>query len=490
VDRIEEGGRLSRSHLLHDAMRVVDRGDYLLVTCAPRSGLSTFLCALNQELSASYPLCSLTSPHDEASFLATVQSVVAKAISDYPQSCFSCELDCPVRMLFFGDQGQPRCADTNAVVAVDGLDRLPQFEQAETLDLLREAYYARDRCRTARRLRFIIGGNVDLSLLSPNRRSPFLMDARMALPDFSVDEARIFLTAFLQSYRIDLRRTSQYYLYDMTGGHPYLLDSICRALVKTMPSTGGTPSFTLVRSVVEETGTYYDPLFHNTTKLIEALDDEAKRILARVLNGASIKFDKTVEPGLSRLKLTGVIATDERYAVRIRNPLYERFLRSELSLVDGVFAGKVTPLSDVVLPTPTLNREGFAMLFRIETALRNFISCKLFEEYGSSWQSEIPNRVVTKLQARQQEEGTDPRVPFLSYSDLLDLRQIIESQWDLGDKVFARHFGSREKLSAFFDSMNTIRRKIGHNRNLSEMELSQFEAVTEYFYEFMARPKQ
>jgi hypothetical protein len=50
------------------------------------------------------------------------------------------------------------------------------------------------------------------------------------------------------------------------------------------------------------------------------------------------------------------------------------------------------------------------------------------------------------------------------------------------DALIAR--AAQEEQRRFFI---LIRRKIAHNCNLSETELSQFEAINQYFYEFMAR---
>ena len=488
---------IPRHHLLNEAVSIVDRGEYLLVTCPPRSGLSTFLNALYSRLRESYTICAKFSPDNDSNFVEMVQRAVCDALVDNPQNFYQCQMKCPAVDLFFNDQTPPQCSNLTGVVILDGLDRLLIEAQRRIIDLLREAYYARDQCQTARRIRFVIGGNFALSLISPDRRSPFLTEARMALRDFSLRETRDFLSRFLTPRGIELRETSQYYLYDMTLGHPHLLNSICRTLVKAMPAEGGKPPFSLVHWVVKEAGTGQDILFHDVCKRLADLEGNAKNILVRVLNGAPVEFDETKEQGLTRLNLTGVIATDERHAVRIRNPIYEQFLRNDPLWASNTLGDQVPPLSDVVLPTPTLNRNGFELLFKIETALRNFISCKMFEQYGTDWHlhipdvptPDVPTSVLSKLQNRHRAEGADPQTPLLSYADLLDLFYIIFDQWDKGTLVFAKHFGGKERLKAFFESLNIILRKIAHNRNLSETELSQFEAVSEYFYEFMGQPR-
>ena len=252
MDTLEERSHIPRQDLLDQAVGIVDRGEYLLVACPPRSGLSTFLSALQNQLRNSYPICIKFSPRQESGFIETVQRAINDSMTNNPQSFYSCQRECPTATLFFGDQIPAQCSGINGVMILDGLDRVSIEEQRSIIDLLREAYYARDQCHTAKRIRFVAGGNIDLFLISPNRRSPFLTEARIEIPDFSLRETCDFLSRFLTPRGIALRETSQYYLYDMTLGHPHLLNSICRALVRMMPPDGGKPPFSLVRRRSEE----------------------------------------------------------------------------------------------------------------------------------------------------------------------------------------------------------------------------------------------
>jgi len=72
--------------------------------------------------------------------------------------------------------------------------------------------------------------------------------------------------------------------------------------------------------------------------------------------------------------------------------------------------------------------DAYRTLVEIEVSLHEFIESRLREVYGESkWWGHIPQAVRTKCRARQEEElkTKDPYV----YTDLLDLKDIIDKKW-------------------------------------------------------------
>ncbi|MDM8550121.1 SAV2148 family HEPN domain-containing protein [Desulfobacterales bacterium HSG2] len=91
--------------------------------------------------------------------------------------------------------------------------------------------------------------------------------------------------------------------------------------------------------------------------------------------------------------------------------------------------------------------------------------------------------MLNKLSKRRGNDNISHQEPLLCYAFLNELRDIILSKWD---PVFEKYFGTKQRLEVFFDSLRLIRNKVTHSRNLTDTELSKFEAIVQYFYEFMA----
>jgi len=103
----------------------------------------------------------------------------------------------------------------------------------------------------------------------------------------------------------------------------------------------------------------------------------------------------------------------------------------------------------------------------IEVGLHNLIRIALEEDFGSEeagwWRQGIPRDIRVKCQQRREEEETDPAPEPYCYTDLIDLRAILDKQWP----ILSRHLpnqatGDKKMLLSDLMRLNQIRRMVMH----------------------------
>jgi len=121
---------------------------------------------------------------------------------------------------------------------------------------------------------------------------------------------------------------------------------------------------------------------------------------------------------------------------------------------------------------PQENFEIFAMLYCIETALRELIIETLSAVDGSLWYKKcLPGDVLDKYRKGREAEKYTPWTQCIPhhpiyYVDFPDLKKTIESG-DNWKKVFERVFSRKDILSSTLSELEPIRNKIAHNRKAS-----------------------
>lgn len=121
---------------------------------------------------------------------------------------------------------------------------------------------------------------------------------------------------------------------------------------------------------------------------------------------------------------------------------------------------------------PQENIEIFAMLYCIETALRELIIETLSAVEGSWWYKKcLPGDVLEKYRKGWEVEKRTPWTQCIPhhpiyYIDFPDLKKIMESA-DNWKKAFERIFSRKEIMSSTLSELEPIRNKIAHNRKAS-----------------------
>lgn len=152
----------------------------------------------------------------------------------------------------------------------------------------------------------------------------------------------------------------------------------------------------------------------------------------------------------------------------------------------GVFS-EVTLLTDTVSQGRTV--EAYKLINELENTLRKLVALRLSSLSAQDW---WPNRVQLHMQQRnghykyegyRDNEVNDPEITppkeqrhhDLFYIDLSDLRRVIEDQnnWQDGFANDLKVLKSIERL----DMLNKLRRKIAHNRFISQRNLEDLKQI-------------
>ena len=103
----------------------------------------------------------------------------------------------------------------------------------------------------------------------------------------------------------------------------------------------------------------------------------------------------------------------------------------------------------------------------IEIGLHSLIRTSLEEKFGSGelgwWRQGIPKEIRVKCQQRREEEEGDPAPEPYCYTDLIDLRTILDKQWAILTKYLARQvISDKQALLSDLIRLNQIRRMVMH----------------------------
>jgi len=117
----------------------------------------------------------------------------------------------------------------------------------------------------------------------------------------------------------------------------------------------------------------------------------------------------------------------------------------------------------------------YYLLFCLENTIRKTVGNTLKDKYGINWWTiKVPNTVQKKVTKRQEDEKDTPfserSNESIYYSDLLDLIEIIETNW----VDFSDTFRSMGSIKYTLKALNVLRRSIAHNSLLEEDEIQRF----------------
>jgi tetratricopeptide (TPR) repeat protein len=226
-----------------------------------------------------------------------------------------------IRDVALGDTGAP------LVIFVDEIDAIRSlpFPADEFFAAIREVYNARSDVPELQRLTFcLLGVATPSDLIQDMRTSPFNIGHRIELTDFTEKEALVLLPGLARAGPAAptlLRR-----ILFWTGGHPYLTQRLCQAVVddRRVKNPSG------VDRVSNET--FFSPAASERDDNLLFVQDRMLRgsvnpvellaIHSNIQNGSLIK-DDPANPLFNELRLAGVVRSEKGY-LRVRNRIYVR----------------------------------------------------------------------------------------------------------------------------------------------------------------------
>lgn len=137
-------------------------------------------------------------------------------------------------------------------------------------------------------------------------------------------------------------------------------------------------------------------------------------------------------------------------------------------------------LSDFLkLEKAQTNLKAKAIIDRIETTLQQLIIEELRREYGSDdsqwWMLGVPKGVRLKVTQRF-EEDDGKRGGREHYFDLIDYRDIVQTNWELFEPILASGkpgSGSKDKRTLWMNSLNEKRRIVSHASSAVSLSIEQ-----------------
>jgi len=188
---------------------------------------------------------------------------------------------------------------------------------------LRAVYNARATTPDFKRLSFVLVGVATPSdLISDSKRTPFNIGQRVDLNDFTLDEAMPFAQGLGENAKHILT-----WIFDWTGGHPYLTQRLCAHLSKS--ELNSDLQAETVASAVEQLFIGEDGQHDNNLQFVRDMlvkrSPDARRVL---LTYKDIRTGKKVADDersiiKAHLKISGVVNRQAGQLVT-RNRIYER----------------------------------------------------------------------------------------------------------------------------------------------------------------------
>jgi O-acetyl-ADP-ribose deacetylase (regulator of RNase III) len=231
------------------------------------------------------------------------------------------------RLHMFFEEVLPKRLKKQIVILIDEFDALQKPD--DFLSLLRSLYNMRDTSAGLRRLSFVLFGVLPPDQMQPDARtSPFINSARaIELTDYTYREALPLIHGLRLPFQQHAEQVFEW-VFDWTGGHPYLTQRLCAAMAESLQTSWSEAD---VEKVVAETffgdkGLQDSNLMYISSVLTNPFNDEAVLsvylgILKGIIDTHPTRLKADERQALSLLLSSGVVArkgTD----VQVRNRIY------------------------------------------------------------------------------------------------------------------------------------------------------------------------
>ena len=237
---------------------------------------------------------------------------------------------------FVRDEVLPRI-QKRLVVFIDEIDSTLNLDFSDDFFAAIRAFY-NERARNASFKRVavvMLGVAAPQDLIKDRARSPFNIGRRIELTDFTLAEAGTLaagLPVDKTTAALCLAR-----VFDWTGGHPYLTQTVCAALAMDAQSHWDHQDIDhLIKRLFFSDATWSDPNLANTRdRLVEDQEysDALLDVYRRILAGELVRDDER-SPLHVRLKLSGIVKVFPGGVLRPRNQIYKQLF--DLAWVDTV----------------------------------------------------------------------------------------------------------------------------------------------------------
>lgn len=272
---------------------------------------------------------------------------------------------------------------------------------------IRACYNARSTDPAYKRLSFVLlGVATPGDLIRDSQRTPFNIGTRIDLTDFTVEQALPFAEGFNLPNQQSKIQTLKWVL-DWTGGHPYLTQRLCRALLDANRDSWDE---SVVAEIVEQTffrersrqdGNLQFVRDMLTLRAPENYKLTVLQLLRNIHTGRKITDEEQAIPK-THLKLAGIVRRDGDF-LALRNKIYARVFdqrwlkenwpttrRNQLLTIAFavIFTLCVGASGTFVVQNYGLDLRGY--LFHLQTGLAHEASVKPFQDASGTKMVIIP----------------------------------------------------------------------------------------------------
>jgi signal transduction histidine kinase len=294
-------------------------------------------------------------------------------------------------------------ADRRLILVLDEMESITKDSANRVLSLFRTIFNERGSVKEFERISVVIAGAITLSQLSDPKESPFRVGGYI-LSDLSHKEAEELIEKLAEENGVSIDDEAKGALIENTAGHPHLLQRLCQTCFEKRRKVTRRVVNRGIKSLLIEGSEDMEDAERRMAEYPEALET-----LIEVVEGKRVKRKEAVTGtrDLGRLELTGAFVFREE-SYRIRNPIYERFLKTRFSWKrlgdlllqsgrrDGALicyeryikglkglplSGKVSAISEFLIPlmrSSSEMREVYNLLFMVFHKFLKFSDVRIF----------------------------------------------------------------------------------------------------------------
>jgi hypothetical protein len=217
------------------------------------------------------------------------------------------------------------------ILLVDEIDAIPHDIMIEFVKTVRSIFIERLSVAAFKGYTMILCGSADLASLTYGKTSPFNISKVIYIRDFSFEEIRGWLNESFQYLGIKFSDAFAHKLFEQTEGHPYLTQLLCFRIMKRLLKEGRSEATLADFQEIDQIINDGDVNLLTTLERIKK-DELLREMTLKILNGDSVRYSRTHDI-IYHLELAGAIRRKDEYC-RIRNPIFEKFLRQYFNFTD------------------------------------------------------------------------------------------------------------------------------------------------------------
>ena len=360
-----------------------------------------------------------------------------------------------LRLMLLAPASAPEETPRRFVIFVDEIDavRSLPFSADEFFAGIRECYNRRAHDPVFNRLTFcLLGVATPSDLIQDTRISPFNIGRRIELRDFTHDEAAPLARGLKHPYALRLLQRVLHW----TGGHPYLTQRLCRAVVEVLARRAEeqplekTDEFEGMALVDRECERLFlskaaqetdDNLTFVRSRLLRGETDVAALldVYLQILKGRRIRDDET-NPLCGVLRLSG-ITTTQRGLLRPRNRIYDRVFNREWVLANlpdaEIRRQKQAYRRGVLRAASVFGSVAFVGMLLLGVAVVNAARAR-----DSAGRARVAEKRA-EMQGRRADTQAEEARRLLYFSDL----RLIQSEWENSNLGHVQNLLDETRLS-------------------------------------------